>query len=138
MNRLQVIAIASLLASLSSCAYIPHDPSFASLTGTITYRQRVALLPEAVVLVQLVDTSRPDANVDIVAEERIEKPGQVPVKFDLKYDQNSIISGHHYAVMAAIYQGRRLIFDTQTSVPALTARGSSSVDVVLEPVAHPG
>ncbi len=121
-------------AALSACSYIPRDPSFASLSGIVSYRQRVALLPEAVILVQLVDVTRPDARAQIIAEQRIERPGQVPVKFELKYDENAIVRGHRYALMAAIYEGRHLIFNTPASIPVLTASTPSTVEVILDPV----
>jgi putative lipoprotein len=134
MNRLLGLTSIWLALVLSACSFIPRDPSFASLSGIVSYRQRIALLPEAVVLVQLVDMSRPDARADIIAEERIERPGQVPVKFELRYDEHAIVRGHHYAVMAAIYQGSRMIFNSPSPVPALSDGAPSVVEMILEPV----
>ncbi|MGA2551588.1 MAG: YbaY family lipoprotein [Burkholderiaceae bacterium] len=134
MIRLQGIAICAAGAALAACSYIPHDPSFASVSGIVSYRERIALLPEDVVLVQLVDVSRNDVRADIIAEQRIERPGQVPVKFELKYDENAIVRGHQYAVTASIYQGRRIIFNTHTSVPVLDVSKRSPVELILEPV----
>jgi putative lipoprotein len=134
MTRLSGSVILALGAVLCGCSYIPHDPSFASLSGTVSYRQRIALVPEAVVLVELVDLSSGEVREDIIAAQRIERPGQVPVKFELKYDENAIVRGHHYAVVASIYQGRRLIFNSPTSVPVLDTGSPHSVEVILDPV----
>ncbi|HSP98091.1 MAG TPA: YbaY family lipoprotein [Candidatus Dormibacteraeota bacterium] len=53
--------------------------------GTVNYRQRVALPPNAVVRVQLVDAARADTPATVLAEQVIAtKGGQVPFAFTLR------------------------------------------------------
>ena len=54
-----------------------------SVTGRVTYRQRIALPPDAVVVVRVLDVSRADAPSITVAEQRIPVEHQVPIPFSL-------------------------------------------------------
>ena len=57
----------------------------ASITGTVTYRERLALTPGAVVTVQLRDTSLQDVASELIAEQVITNPGQVPISYEVRY-----------------------------------------------------
>ncbi len=54
------------------------------IDGEVSYRERIALPPNAVVKVQLTDVSLADAPETVVAEQTIEPAGQVPIKFEIK------------------------------------------------------
>ncbi len=102
------------------------------ITGTVTYRQRTALPRNAVLTVKLLDVSRADAAADTIAEQRIETAGkQVPISFELVYDQRRIRERNRYAVRAEIYDGDRLLFTTDTSHPVLTQGNPRNVDITL-------
>ena len=104
------------------------------MTGTVTYRQRIALTPEAVVQVELRDVSLEDADVPPLARQIIEKPGQVPVAFSLSYAVAAIEPGHAYAVSARITDRGQLQFVTDTKVPVITNGAPLSVEIVVVPV----
>ena len=60
--RLSVVVGALLPLIVAGCGpYHGTPPSRASVTGSVTYRERSALPPDAVVRVQLSDVSRQDA-----------------------------------------------------------------------------
>ena len=112
----------------------PPPGQTATLTGTVTYRQRIALTPEAVVQVELRDVSRQDVEAPLIARKIVEKPGQVPVAFTLDYDAGAIDPRHTYAVSARITDRGQLRFVTDTLVPVLASGAPSTVEIVVVPV----
>lgn len=104
------------------------------MTGTVTYRERIALTPEAVVQVDLRDVSTSDAEAPPLARQIIEKPGQVPVAFSLSYALASIEPGHVYAVSARITDRGQLQFVTDERIPVITKGAPTSAEIVVVPV----
>jgi len=97
------------------------QPQGTALTGTVTYRQRMALMPEAIVKVWLQDVSRPGLPVpEILDEQEIRRPGQVPVPFTLRYDPATIDPTHTYTLLVRIYEGDRTRFTNAKPFPVLT------------------
>jgi putative lipoprotein len=58
----------------------------AAVSGTVFYRERIALPPGAALTVQLADVSKADAPIDVIATETRILSTQVPVPFSLSYD----------------------------------------------------
>lgn len=109
------------------------------VSGTVTYRQRSALPPTAVLLVKIVDVSRADASATVITEQRIETAGkQVPISFDMAYDRSKIQDRNRYAVQAEIRDGGRLLFITDTSYPVITQGSPRNVEITLVPVGGGG
>ena len=107
----------------------------ASLAGTVTYRQRIALTPEAEVQVELRDVSRQDVEAPLIAKRIIARPGQVPIAFTLDYDPSLIAPGRTYAVSARITDRGQLQFVTDTRVTVLSGAGAAApVEIVVVPV----
>lgn len=107
-----------------------------TVTGTVTYRPRIALPSHAVVKVSLQDVSRADAAAIVLDEQTIPTNGkQVPIPFTLKYDPSQIKPNHSYAVSARIVVDGKLhwISTTRNSV---ISRGNptSNVTVVVQQV----
>jgi putative lipoprotein len=103
-----------------------------SVTGTITYRERMALGPEAVAEVSLLDVSRADAKATLVAKQRITRPGQVPIRFELQYAPEDIDERMTYAVSARVQDAEgKLLYRTDTVHHALTRGAGESVTVEL-------
>lgn len=120
------------LAILSSCqstsASVQPDTgevpaARATLTGTASYRQRIALPDDAVLNVKISDVSLADAPSVTIAETEINTAGrQVPIAFSLDYDPTKIIARRIYAVSARITDssGKLLwITDTRVDLPPL-------------------
>jgi len=98
-----------------------EQPKVDSVTGTVTYRERIALPDNAVVTVTLQDVSLADAPAKVIAKHRFETNGaQVPFEFDLAYDTKKIESRHRYSVSARIEVDGQLRFITDTSYPVIT------------------
>jgi putative lipoprotein len=105
------------------------------VTGTISYRERIAISPNAIVEVKLVDISRADAPSTTIAEQIIKPEGrQVPIQFDLGYDQRRIVSRNRYAVRVRILEGDTPRFITTRAYRVLTGGYGKTVSVILQPV----
>ena len=101
------------------------------VTGTITYRERMALPPTAVVDVRIDDVTRPGSAEPIVASARIEHPGQVPIRFELPYDPQSIDQRARYAVRAVISDNGMVLFASLDTALVLTQGRSAHADLVV-------
>lgn len=109
------------------------------VSGTVTYRQRSALPPGAMLTVSIIDVSRQDAPSTVIAEQRVPTAGkQVPFSFDLAYDRSKIQERNRYAVRAEIRDGERLLFTTDTSYPVITQGNPRSVEITVVPVGGGG
>lgn len=112
--------------------------SDASVRGTITYRERIALTPDAVVTVQLRDTSYADAASVLIAEQIISSPGQVPIDFELRYVSDEIDDRNTYSISAAITEGDgRMAFTNDTAYDVITRGNPRHVDMTLVIVEPP-
>jgi putative lipoprotein len=129
---------------LAGCAPTQVMPASAGgvesgrVTGSVTYRERIALPPTAVVRVRLVDVSRADAPAELLAEQTIIAAGkQVPIAFALTYDPTRINAAHTYAVQVRIEDDGRLLFISDMHHPVITHEQPHHVDVVARRVAAP-
>ena len=110
----------------------------ASLSGTVTYRERLALSPGAKLVVELRDVSYMDAAAPLIAQQTISNPGQVPIKFKVEYNRGDIESRNTYAVSARIIESDgRLAFINDTAYDVITRGNPTSVDMLLVLVQPP-
>ena len=121
--------------ALPSQPAVPAAPAVAKITGSVTYRQRIALLPNAVVEVKLIDVSRADAPAVTIGEHVIENPGQVPIAFEIEYNPEDIDERFSYAVQARITEEGKLRFINDTRYSVITRGSPTHVDMVLVMVA---
>ncbi len=106
------------------------------VTGTASYRERIALPPDATFEAQLQDVSRADAPALVLGRVRHDPAGQTPFHFKIAYDDQAIKPGHTYAVRAEVRHQGRLLFTTDTHVSPFPRVGIESSGVVgaSEPV----
>ncbi len=119
-------ALAILIATFPLAAAEP-----ARLTGTATYRERIALEPGAVLEVALLDVSRADAPSVTLSAMRIAPETQVPIAFSLYYDPALIQPEHTYSVSAKLLSGDRVLFRSVTLNPVLTRGAGETVEIVM-------
>lgn len=116
----------------------PQDPAAqqveATISGTVTYRERVALTDRAVVDVSLEDVSRQDVAATVLARQVLPAPGQVPIRFELVYSPADIDERRSYAVRATIRDRGRLLFTSDTNTPVLTRGAGREAHLVLKAV----
>lgn len=107
-----VLALAVLLLAFGlSNAYAAP----ATLSGQVTYRERMALPAGSRLQVRLVDAQKPDEPTRIGAEAAITGPGGIPLMFNLNFDSAVINPARKYAIVAEIRTGEVLWF--RNSVP---------------------
>lgn len=106
------------------------------LRGTVNYRERMALPPNATVLVQLVDISLADAPAQVIAEDRITGATGGSIPYRLRFDQNTIKPRHTYALQARISDGDRLLF-INTTRHTVFAGGRNNTRILVQHVAQP-
>jgi putative lipoprotein len=131
------------LSVLTACAATPTAGGGTSpaptpnarVTGTVTYLQRIALPPGAVIKVQLIDVSRADAPAVVLGEQLIQAEGrQPPFAFAIAHDPSRIQPNLSYAVGARIEDGDRLLFINDQRYAVLTRGAPKHVDMVLRAV----
>lgn len=81
-----------------------------TISGEVAYRERIALPPHAVLTVRLSDVSLADAPETVVAEQKIDPAGQVPIRFELKLDPAVVQPKATYALQARISVDNQLWF----------------------------
>ncbi|MEY3298628.1 MAG: hypothetical protein RLZZ597_1888 [Cyanobacteriota bacterium] len=107
----------------------------ASVTGTVTHRSRIALAPNTVIEVQLVDVSRADAPAIILASQTLVTGGrQVPIPFDLVYNPDQIDPRMTYAVQARVTVDGELQFISTRRHGVITQGQPNQVEVGVDPV----
>ena len=117
MVRITRILAASAIAAplLAACATTPAEQPV-SVTGSVTYRERIALPPTAQIEITLADVSLMDAPSKTIARQSFTADGrQVPFAFTMTVDQRPLDPRHSYAVSARITDATgKLMFITDT------------------------
>lgn len=145
MNNLRRIGIGTGLAAvgavlLSGCTLwnlgtgtsTPGAMQQARVTGTVTWRERIAVPPDATVTVRLQDVSRMDAPAVVMAEQTIATEGrQPPYPFELSVDAARVDPGMRYAVSARVEQKGQLLFINDTAYPVMTQGAGYTVHLML-------
>ena len=146
---LSVIGIWIVLMAAAACHREPgpsnatlevtsgRDPN-SSVSGTVAYRERLALTPDATLVVELRDVSYADGPAALIARQTISGPGQVPIKFKVDYNREDIDSRNSYAISAKIIESDgRLAFINDTAYEVITRGNPDKVDMLLVLVQPP-
>ncbi|MBJ7442111.1 MAG: YbaY family lipoprotein [Sphingopyxis sp.] len=126
----RALALSLATLPLAACATLGPSEQPVSVTGQITYRERIALLPTAQIEIQLSDVSLMDAPSRTIAQQSFTADGrQVPFAFSLTVDQRPLDPRHSYAVSARITDASgRLMFITDTR-NSVAFDGRSRIDM---------
>ena len=130
-RTVSILLCVLLIAGCAGPSVVPADgggAARAQVTGTVSYRERLALLPGVVIKVQLADVSRADAPTVVIGEQVITTDGnQVPFGFAISYDPATINPKNPYAVSARMEDANgRLRFVTDQRYAVIT-RGAPTV-----------
>lgn len=129
------LALCALAVACARSGTADSDVAGTVVSGTVTYRERIALPADAVVDVRLIDATRADAAAPVLAQKTVETKGrQIPIPFELPYDASNIETGHTYLVRAGIRSGDQLLFSTAAAHRVITGGHPTRVDLVLERV----
>ena len=128
-------ATAAAKAAPSSEAPSSAPPAIARVMGNVTYRERRALPPDAVVTVTLVDLFQSET----LGEHSIPTEGrQVPVPFEITYDPSRVAAGGSLALTARIEAGEAVLYASEDAVPVPLPDQAGSVEIVVVPAPEEG
>jgi uncharacterized lipoprotein YbaY len=106
----------------------------ATLSVTVFYRERIAMPPNAALIVTLADVSRADAPAETVASRRIEEPGNVPIDVELTYDPSIIDERLTYAVRATIEVDGKMWWTSTQAHHVVTRGAPDHVEIMVSRV----
>ncbi len=131
---LRRFAFSTLLAAaaltLTACEDSVTTNALETISGTVAYRERIALPPTAKVKVSLVDVSLADAPSTTIAETEFTPSGNVPIAYSISYDPAKITEGHSYALQARVTDQEKLLFITDTQNQVL-GDGPNATDLMM-------
>jgi copper homeostasis protein (lipoprotein) len=125
------LALAAIALSLATVA-APAPAGAQEITGSVTYRDRARLPPDAVLTVALTGAAHDGAPVRVIATRRYEALGAPPWPYALGYDPAAIDESRAYAVSARVTLGDRLLLTTGAAAPVLTQGTGGAADLTLE------
>src|SRR6516165_2681567 len=98
MSRWPVMSLGAIAVTLfAASAWAQENSTQGTVTGTVAYRERMALPPDAAIDVRLEDVSLQDAPPRLVGESIFAAAGQqVPIAFQLSYNPADINPAHTY------------------------------------------
>jgi putative lipoprotein len=129
MRRALTVLVAALL--VAGCAPGRDRPPSAEITGTVTSRERIVLLPDTELRVTLSEASRADGPARFIAETTIPGVTKVPVAFRLMYDPAWIDPQLVYTLTARLERDGRLLFINDAVMPVLTRGAPPRVEIVV-------
>jgi len=106
-----------------------------TITGTVAYRERIALPPDAAVDIRLEDTSLQDAPAKLMGESVFAAAGQqVPIAFQLSYNPADINPAHTYQLRANITVNGTKTFTSTAAYPVITRGAPMQANIMLQQV----
>ena len=101
--RLAEFIVFGLAPLLLGALFMPGIPAAeeVTITGEVIYRERIALPPNAVLTVELADVSLADAPAAVIAKQKIDPAGQVPIKFEIEVDPAVVQPKHELRAAGA-------------------------------------
>lgn len=125
-----------LLALTAAAVVMPSSLALAAsktLRGSVSYRERLALPPDSILEVRLLDVSLADAPSTTIAVTRVKTRHRMPIPYRLRFDDKRIKPGRSYALQARITVNGRLWFITTTRHSIFTG-GRDETDIQVERV----
>lgn len=110
MRNRSLAGLAGLVLAAMLGASGPALAEMVSLTGEVTYRERIALPPAATLRIRLIDMTAAGTPTRVEAEAPITGDGKTPLTFTLDFDDRAIDPAHRHALVAEISAGVELWF----------------------------
>ncbi len=141
-SRHSLIALLALCVFASGCAKKLKPDNLPALSGnisgTVAYRERIALPPDAKVIVSLEDVTRSGKSGRFIAQQTIRPTAQVPVPFSLRYIPAAIDRSHRYAITASILDSQDGVIWTSEEPVAISFNGPEKpIAIVLQRAVNP-
>lgn len=115
------------LVASTACESTPKSSvEMKTLSGSVTYRERMALGPGCTLRLRLVPMT-PGYEKTPLAERTVAIEGQVPIAFSIDYDASRIEAGSAWGLDAAILRDGEVIFATPQPVLLQDAEGQATI-----------
>ncbi len=141
-SRHSLIALFALCVLASGCAKKLKPDNLPALSGTVSgsvaYRERIALPPDAKIIVSLEDVTRSGKSGSFVAQQTIQPSTQVPIPFNLRYIPAAIDRSHRYAITASILDSQDgVIWTTEEAVAISFNAPEKPIAILLQRALDP-
>ncbi len=126
----------ALLGGAAAAIVMPSGIASAAaktLRGGVSYRERIALPPHAILEVRLLDVSLADAPATTLAVTRVKTRHRMPIPYRLRFNDRQIKPGRSYALQARITVDGKLWFITTTR-HSIFSGGHDETDIQVERV----
>jgi len=127
MDLNRTLFVLLLASSVGACT--PQDS--ATIEGSATYRERIALPPDAQFEATLEDVSVADAPAEVLGSVTIDSAGFPPFEFQIPYNASKIEEGRQYAVRASVTHNGQLLFTTDQVHPVLDGATNEPLDLMM-------
>ena len=137
MFRRPIVYMLGLIA-LTGPSWAQRNAPQDTITGTVAYRERVALPPDAAVDIRLEDTSLQDAPAKLIGESVFAAAGQqVPISFKISFNPTDINPAHTYQLRANISVNGTMRFASTTAYPVITQGAPMQANIMLQQAPAP-
>jgi putative lipoprotein len=109
------------------------QPAVRRVSGTVSFRERIALPPGAVVTVELSDVSAADAAAAVLARTAVQVIGQVPVPFEPSVDAADVDEQASISVWARL-RSEVGTWQSDAPYPVLTNGAPDVAEIIVRRV----
>ncbi|HLV27184.1 MAG TPA: YbaY family lipoprotein [Gemmatimonadales bacterium] len=145
-QRVAALSFALAVTGFSSCASssqasrasaaMSAAPNISLLQGVATYREKIALPPDAVFEAVLQEVAAADAPPIDIAH-TTEDQATTPIRFSISFDESRIDPAKSYVVRATISVNGQPWFSSDQPHPVLTQGAGRSVEMMMRMVRDP-
>jgi uncharacterized lipoprotein YbaY len=112
----------------------PRPRPRVGLLGQVNFSTRISPRDEAVLVVRLIDASRPLGGLKPVAEERVKYEGRIPMRFRLDVEPEDLSPDRRYALQAYLLVDDRRVLANDPSKSPVSRTTRGPVSLTLDPV----
>ncbi|MGH8221893.1 MAG: YbaY family lipoprotein [Woeseiaceae bacterium] len=131
---MRAISLALAIGLITSCAGLMPPPQDAVIVGTASYRERIALPPDALFEAVLEDVAHANSKATEIARIALIEPAAPPIHFAIAFVPEKIDSRRSYSIRARILVDGALWFASDAAHPGLTSGAGRTVDILLKRV----
>ena len=102
-----------------------------TITGSVWYRERMMVPPDAEISVSLEDVSRMDVSAEVIATTGFAAQGGPPWDFSLEYNPRKLNDKGRYGLRVRIEVDGRLMFVTTEHIPAFEHDSNTPIKIMV-------
>jgi putative lipoprotein len=130
-----LVLAAAVVLGTAGCRSKSTVPGYRGpvIFGTVSYKARIALPPDAVLTMRLLDVTRRDAPAVVLTERSVSGPGQPPLAFELPYPPEAVRPDRRTVVEARIEVAGRTRLYSATAHVVTTETVMQPQEIWVEP-----